>query len=42
MFASSDFGIAQSLCIGLDYLISFGKVSWHSYNIPMGRRTIKI
>lgn len=35
MFTTSDFGIAQSLSIGLHCPISFGKVGWHSWNVPL-------
>ena len=33
MFASSDFGIAQSPVIGLHHPIFFGKVGWQSCNL---------
>jgi hypothetical protein len=42
IFASFDFDIAQSPSVGLQSPISFGKVGWKSYNMPMGRRTINL
>ena len=37
MFANSNFGIAQSLCIGLYRPTSFGILAWQACNVPMLR-----
>lgn len=42
IFASFDFDIAQSPSVGFKSPISFDKVGWKSYNMPMGRRTIDL
>jgi hypothetical protein len=42
MFASSDFGIARSVCVGLHHPTSFGRVGWQSCNVPMGRRALNL
>ena len=42
MFASFDFGIAQSPDIGLHCPTSLDIIGWQFCNVPMGRRTISL
>lgn len=42
MFANYDFGIAQSACINIHWLTSFGRVQWQSCNVPLGSKAINL
>ena len=42
MFASPNFGIAHSLCNGLQYSTLFGRVGWQLCNVPLRNKIISL